>query len=391
MKYKDINKYYLITISNINENNDLEYFNFSLKIQVNPKNSPHYIIPINKYIRGSFDLLNNSEIQSQKFYVKVEDNDDEDGEDGEENKTNIENIYILEFSSNYKNIKLIFNNEFNYYKKTIYNGFQQYFFSSKNLTNDTNYFFIVQIDNKNMENVIKNKFINKVNYILKFYKEEDELSQNYIINKEPNFTFINSTSENISYYNLNLKNNYKISNESDYYNYTYLVRLYLKKYIYEDQQLNTTALISYNYDLDYYYNYYEEITDDPNKEISCNFSDLLFNEEYILYLFVKINGKNEKEKYYSNYFNINTKPKKEENKSEDNNRIFIIIILSISLFVIIIIFIIVTIICIRIRNKKKSLEEKVNAISFSTGIDSDEIENDNKKSKKDEDYETTFI
>ena len=105
---------------------------------INPKNNSFYKIPINKYIRGSFNLLNNSEIQGQIYYIQI---DEEKGANIEENIE--ENIYILEFSSNYKNIKLLFNNEFNYYNKKIYNGFQQYFFSSKNISNHNNCSFIV--------------------------------------------------------------------------------------------------------------------------------------------------------------------------------------------------------------------------------------------------------
>ena len=240
-----------------------------------------------------------------------------------------------------------------------------------------------------MEKVIKNKFINKVNYILKFYKEENEIDQSYIIDKKCIFNFINDTSLNQTYHLLYLKNNYEKKNESYYYNYTYILRLYLKKYIYEDQQLNTTALISYN-NKDNYYNYFEHITDDPNEDIPYLFPNLLFNEEYILYLFVKINGKNGEEKYYSNYFNIDTKYSSEKKPIVNNNG-RLILILSISLGFAIIIFIIITIICIRIRNKNKNLEEKVNAISFSSGIDSDEIINNNRVSKTDEDYESTFI
>ena len=387
--YKD--KYYLITISNIDYNDNMyKQFDFSLKMYAIPKNNSQFILPINEYIRGSFDLLNNTENQSQVYYIQIE--GDEEGEEEEEESTKrAENSYILEFSSNYQNIELIFNKNLKYYSRKIYKGYQQYFFYSKDLINNTNYSFIVQINNKNMEKVIKKKYVNKVNYILKFYSDENELNQSFILDKSSELQLINDTSENKTYFNIHLKNNYETIEISNYYNYTYtyLIRLYLKKCIYEDQILNTTAIISYDVsDYDYPVYYSEYITDDLNDEFSMNYTDLLYNEDYILYLFIKIDGKNGEEQYYSNYFIINPKLTNEKSHSK-KDLLRLIIILSVSLGIVIILFIIIMIGCIKIRKKNKSLEEKVLAISFTSGIDEDSL--DKKKSKKDEDYETTFI
>ena len=125
------------------------------------------------------------------------------------------------------------------------------------------------------------------------------------------------------------------------------------------------------------------------------------NECFVASLFItvkdKINDKNifnnevHEEDYFSICFDFNTKEKSIDN-DQDKKNINLIIILSVSfgcfLIIITLIFIFV---CKSIKKKNKILEEKIKAISFSIGIDEESFDIDSQKSKKDEEYETTFI
>ena len=100
--------------------------------------------------------------------------------------------------------------------------------------------------------------------------------------------------------------------------------------------MNTAAIINFNDGLEAYAHHFlfdELETNDPNKEFSFTFR-IDSNEEYIIYLFLKINGKNREESFYSNSFEFTDK---EVKKTEDKNKyIFMIIVLSLVSFIIII-------------------------------------------------------
>ena len=94
-------KYYLFAFNNLGG----DILEFSVDIFIDFKNESKFFLQKNKYIRGAFNLFNERKIQNKTFYIRLEDEG--------EGKTN--DIYILEFSSNFKNIKPIFNNDFNYF------------------------------------------------------------------------------------------------------------------------------------------------------------------------------------------------------------------------------------------------------------------------------------
>ena len=193
-----------------------------------------------------------------------------------------------------------------------------------------------------------------------------------------------------SYYNFTIKNGQENPILSSDYEYTYYIHRYLKNVLYEIQLLNTTALIFNNESFYRFSNYsYEYTTDDPNKEFSFSFSRLLDNEIYILYVLLKVNNKNNQDKYYSAFFQIDTKVEKEDS---DNNlkTIFIISIIFGSIFIITLIISII--VCSIYRMKNKDLKEQVEAISFSCGIGEEKVLKEMiNYSKEDEDYETNFI
>ena len=151
-KYKGTNKYiedkyYMIIIENINS------INLRNDIYVFPKDQNYILLPKNKYIRSSF-LIENKNI-TQKYYFE------------KENITN--NKLILEFSSNYENIELSFNDYINYNNPEINGGFKRYVLSI-NSHNPNDFYFnilIKPINQSNLKNALK-----EVNIIIKYYNED---------------------------------------------------------------------------------------------------------------------------------------------------------------------------------------------------------------------------
>ena len=243
-KYLD-DKYFVIIIDKINSS---ELYNLKNDIYVISKNEDKILLPINKYIRNSFNLLENN--INQKYYFE------------KENITN--NEFILEFSSNYENIDLTFKNLIEKNKKII-GGFKQYILSI-NSSNSDDYYFNIEIKQTNKLNL--ERPLKEVNIIIKYYNKEKEINADYICSK--NFT-LNTTNiqENHSDYNLIINNSYEISNSSNDLNYIYYIRLIKKRNVLNYEELNTTALVSSN--LLYINNFY---TTEINNEISFNLSNL---------------------------------------------------------------------------------------------------------------------
>ena len=98
----------MIIIDNITS---FDFINLRNDIYVFSKDENKILLPINKYIRNSFNLLENRNIIQKYFFEK-------------ENITN--NKFILEFSSNYKNIELVFSNLIEKSDPKIMGGFRQY-------------------------------------------------------------------------------------------------------------------------------------------------------------------------------------------------------------------------------------------------------------------------
>ena len=139
------------------------------------------------------------------------------------------------------------------------------------------------------------------------------------------------------------------------------------------QLLDTTAFIYYKAE-EYFTFYYEHITDDPNEHFSF-IANLYPNENYILYLFVKVNCLNE-EKYYSINTEINTK----DDDDDNDKKIKEIIIFSCFIGVFLITIIISIVVCTKYSKKNKSLKEEIKKISFCKGIDGENSE-ENKRER----------
>ena len=179
------------------------------------------LLPINKYIRNSFNLLENKTIIQKYFFEKE----------------NITNKFILEFSSNYekKYIELTFNNLTNCSNRKIIGGFTQYILSiNSNKSND--YYFNVIIKPTNELNIENN--LKEINIVIKYYDEEKKSSTDNIPNKPFKLEKINNTEKTIDY-KLIINNIFEINNFSNNLSYICYLHLIRKKNILNNEELKS--------------------------------------------------------------------------------------------------------------------------------------------------------
>ena len=344
-------KYYFIVIDNI-----YELFPCSLEIHSTSIDSPLSLLPINKYISGSFNLKRNK-TQSVKYFIR---------------HSNKKEDFILEFSSNYRNIKLSCESDtIKCQKIQTEGGNKKYNISIDNNDNYTEAYFEVKLnDSINEKNVIE---LEDVNYIIKYYDNNQEKKYKFFLSHT--LEKIEEKDKNITY-NLQIKNKEKNIDFNEGYEFVYILNVYEKDRILKDELLNTTALINTK-EIYQIYKYSNTSLDSINFDLKY----LKHKEDYIVSLFIKILENGEHKYYYTYNFEIN--------KKEQNN---LIIYLIVGFSILIIILLIAFIFIIRyVKRKNKALTEQIQALSFSSGMKEDIITKELNKSKEDEDYEKTFI
>ena len=352
-------------------------YDISSEIFIESKNSEKILIK-NKYIRGCFNLLKNDTIQYNTYIIQIQ------KEEEKMNKT-----YLLEFSSNFEDIEVV-TDSFKYDKQRINMGVQQFLISGKEFTADKKYSFKIKVNKSNLINYNYKIPLDYANYIIKFSDYEMEDHQDFFMEKKLQLNIIRNKSKDSIIYNftINLDKTYTNINN---YNYSYFFTIIGKKNLFDGELLNTTAIITYNlYNLYYvpFLNVYE--TNEINRDYSF-LAQLDASDDYFIQIFVIINASNGEESYYSTCIDL-TEDKKDD-KLEENNRTLKIVIIAISsvfgVFLLLFIFII-----IKFTKKNKNLKTKIEAISFSSGIEADSLDkacNNDSESKKDEDYDNTFI
>ena len=326
---------------------------FSVDIYVDSIDESRLILQGNRYIRGGFNLLSDMNIQSKTFFIELKG----------ERYLSINDDYTLEFSSNFENIKPIFNNEFNYSRISKIGKVQKYHFSKENLQERKKYNFTIELNKTNNDidiweayNLVAN------NYIIKFYKEEKYSNMDFIKNKDIEKKRIGDTNEEYSKYNFTIRNKEKQNyNLNKNFKFIYFANICYKQSLYETQILNSIAINNncnnHKYDFE---------TDDLNKEFTFSV-DLENNEYYYAYLFMIVKDKNgDEEKYFSICTEFETK---EKNKTNTKLIIIISVVFGITFIIAISIFVIV---CNEYKKKNQNLKEQIQTISFNKGIDGSE-------------------
>ena len=266
----------------------------------------------------------------------------------------------------------------------------------KNLSSSNDYYFNIQFNTTNLDkNIINDQYLKSIflfSYIIKFNNYKNALNQDFNLEKDFKFKKIKELDNNIFSYNFTISNKKINKNIDNYFKYSYSIYFYLKESLFKGQILNTISSIYYLQD-DIFYSINGGLplcidldTNDPNKDFSFVFN-LTSEQEYIVYLIIKIKGNNNEESFYSNFFEFTDK--------KDDKKINTLLIILCSIFgtLFIIMLFLLIFFFFKFKKKNKDLKGKIESISFTRGLGEESLDkkNNNTKSKNEEDYEITFI
>ena len=321
-------------------------------------------VPVNQFIAGSITKSKNSAI-----YILNSDNEE------------IAEKIIIEFSRNNPGLELdtdtldIISNKFE-------NGIETFIIDKASI-------ITVQFkESKTPENFTEG------NYMFRYYYNTTKfIDYDYEFNKLYNTTINNNNDteqKDIVRISFNFENLRIINNNESLIKYNIYLSLYINEN--SDEIFNT---LSFNSIKPVAQNVVKSNSSEPDFTIDIDIDTTDLNN----YTFIT------QIKFYLMSYSVNYKiltysipmdltqylksPK--ENGARDNKANKFVLILSITSGILVIIVIIVVIYIIKVKNKNKDLKDKVLSISFSAG-QTDSILSDNSNySKKDEEYENTFI
>ena len=376
-------EYVLISINNKFQKN----FKSNLLIEiVNNEYPGRYFMPINQYIIETFDKKGNSTRSINQYYIDINDRMD--------NRSSI----LIEFSPNYNDLGLIFetkkeNNESIYPVINYTCGFQKYRITEE--LNET----IVNFKVTNPKNRTD------ANYIIRYYYTEERLENKYILDnssfyweKDHNNSYNESVSINLTHIGITI-----IKNNSHLNNTDYNITFYITAYLFDkeepgDELLNTSTIIhnkKYKYKNEtshkYIYNntenislYFSNISKTDNKifilqlKVNVYIEDSIFNEEFLTYT------------SEIDLTKINEEKNNGGKEGDDDDSKMLKIIIGIIAGVLVIVLILFLFFYRRFKLKNEELKERALSIGYSAEIEKNVIISE-KKSKRDQDYETTFI
>jgi len=200
-------EYVLISITN----KDKEFFNSSLLAEiVNNEYPKEYFMPINQYIFESFDINQTSVRIVNNYIIDINDKNDEN------------TTIFVEFSPNYQDLKLTFDDKDNIsFLYFTSGGFQKYRIIENN---KGMVYFNVSNPNKRKD----------ANYLLRYYYTEETMENKYEFDNRFSLEEIDSgdddnyVSISIKFNNIKIKvNNTELTN--DKYNITFFVNGFLFK------------------------------------------------------------------------------------------------------------------------------------------------------------------
>ena len=356
---------------------------FLVEIINNEYSKDYYFMPINQYIFETFDVNETSMRTVNRYSIDIN--------DVWSNKSTI----LVEFSPNYNDIILNFENHENitYNLNNVY-GFQKYRISpSQNKSKNESGVLYFNINNT------KNR--PEANYIIRYYYTEEKLEYNYIFDSNYNYSIKENdgdsgkVSVNLTFNNIAIVKNNKPLDDMDY-NITFYIYAYLfpRNETKEEELVNTSSLIHTRH-----YLYKTELTSvyskNEKKSIILMFKDISKKDNYLYDLQLKVNvyiGKSIFNEEFLTYTinNVNlTVEEKSDTENDDDTDIILVIVIPIA-SIILIGLVVLFFILKKYRNEKKELKEKVLSIGYSAGIEKNILVSEG-KSKKDEDYESTFI
>ena len=356
--------YVLISITN----KDKEFFNSSLLIEiVNNEYPKEYFMPINQYIFESFDINQTSVRIVNNYIIDINDKYDEN------------TTIFVEFSPNYQDLKLTFDDKDNIsFLYFTTGGFQKYRIIENN---KGMVYFNVSNPNKRKD----------ANYLLRYYYTEEKKENKYEFDNRFSLEEIDSgdddnyVSISIKFNNIKIKvNNTELTN--DKYNITFFVNGFLyKKDENKEELLNTSAVIKSR---EYLYKAKTSSIYRYDKNIILIFKNISRDNNYIYNLQFKVNVYIDNDNIYNEEFlTYNIEVDLTDLKS---SKIYIYFIVGAAILILIIIFFVAFYYFRKIKRNNDQLKEKVLSITYSEGIEKNVLLKE-EQSKKDDDYEKTFI
>ena len=366
-KINNNENYILIEI----KSGDKNYIDSYLLVELITKeyNNKAYFLPINLYMLETFDAENNETFTENNYYLT----DEEGGSDQ----------VLIDFSCAYDDIDIEFNKNVTNVSYTSLTGFKKYrVFSAPN--HDV-YFKVVNPNNRS-----------KANYMIRYYYTGLGAEYNYSLSSSPinvSITLYNETADiNITYNSINITKGIKprvVKNNTTYF---YIYAFLFKKENKSNEQINTSSILTereylFKTNLTHYYNYLKpENFSIIFENIPRNYSDIyelqiqvnailptnIFNEEFLIFtseidltsIALKTPGRN-----ITGYI--------------VGGVIGGVIIIGLVVFFI-----------LKYKKLQKSnanLQEDLKSLAFSNDVQNNVLTKERKNSKKDTDFESTFI
>ena len=377
----------------MNQNNTLEYNYSYVLIEIINLNNPDinsnllvelivkeyyedvYFMPINQYMIETFNGANGTIRSENKYHIFVDMRDDSQ--------------VFIDLSPEFNDIDLIFYNE------TYPEGFYCSDFNCKikPMTGFRKY-IIYEIDTDNIYFNVINRHNRNANYMIRFYYGSESRSIFYYINDNPERKFIEENNENIS---LSLSFNpitiLDFSNLPADLSYTidfYISGLLYKKNETSQELVNTTSfpqerIASYEYNLINVYN------NTHKEKLTFTFKNIPRKENYIYDLQIQANAFLLKNLFNEEFLVFTKEIDLTDIKLEEKKDYLWYALGPILGFIGLILIVFFVIKYIRLQKANINLKEEIKSIAYSSDIKQNVLKKEKIDSKKDSDFETTFI
>ena len=363
-KIIDNNNYILLEIIN----NDQIYIDSFMLLELVAKeyNDDNYFLPINQYILETFDGQTDEIRTENKYYLSSKEKQGDSA--------------LIELSSGYKDIMVEFNKSSEVdYEFEYFMGFNKY--RVKSAKNDNVYFKVVNPNKKK-----------GVNYMIRYYYTGLGRKDKYIFDLNAEKKVLNMSDDNVTisleFKPVKLNFNYNVS--------TYKIYFYIYGSLFQlnnnsDEVINTTCFLNeqipkFINKTKYNFNY-----NNP-ENWTLIFKDIPRNGNLIYDLQLKINSFIENNIFNEEFLIFTTKIDLTDFKFSNIKKYAWVIAVSVvggALLIFLAIFFIIK--YLRLKKSNVNLKEDLKSLAFSNDVQKDVLKKEKTKSKKDSDYESTFI
>ena len=363
-KIIDNNNYILLEIIN----NDQIYIDSFMLLELVAKEytDGNYFLPINQYILETFDGQTDEIRTENKYYLSSKEKQGDSA--------------LIELSSGYKDIMVEFNKSSEVdYEFEYFMGFNKY--RVKSAKNDNVYFKVVNPNKKK-----------GVNYMIRYYYTGLGRKDKYIFDLNAEKKVLNMSDDNVTisleFKPVKLNFNYNVSTYKIYfYIYGSLFQLNSKS----DEVINTTCFL--NEQIPKFINKTKYNFNYKNPENwTLIFKDIPRNGNLIYDLQLKINSFIENNIFNEEFLIFTTKIDLTDFKFSNIKKYAWVIAVSVvggALLIFLAIFFIIK--YLRLKKSNVNLKEDLKSLAFSNDVQKDVLKKEKTKSKKDSDYESTFI